>query len=671
MRDENWKILEETRSPILRYGISLVAVVLALLLTLLLSPIVKSTVFPLFFVVVAVSAWYGGPGPGLLATGLSVAVIDYFFIPLASRLTVNLDDFVRMAVFVLVALAIGSLAAGHRRREQALWQSELTFRSVAQAANDAVITADDRGYIIFWNRGAQVIFGYEEKDVVGKPLTILMPERYREAHSRGLERLKATGETTMLGKTVELHGLRRDGSEFPLELSLGTWHAAEGIFYSGIIRDITRRKQAEQALRKAHAELEARVQERTAELSAANAELRKEISAHQQAEEQKQKLLQDLRERVKELEVLHQMARLLQNEQKTAAELLQEITSLLPPAWKHPEVAAARITFDGMEYATPNFSLAPWKLQSNFRTPEGKQGVVQIVYLEKRPDEVEGPFLAEERSVIDSLAEMLMSYLERKEAQARVAQVSRELVERNEELWRLQKEMGRVEPMAALGRITGMIAHELGTPLNSVLGYSQLLAQEELTEIGRRRVKTIEAQTQRMADIVQYYLSRTRGLPVKHAQIDVNDLVKETVALLKPVFERQNVRVIPVLSELLRPLYGHSASLQRLLINLFNNAVDALKDGGTVTVASREARPPEVKRQSIVVEVTDTGVGIPADILPKVFDLFVTTKEPGKGTGLGLAVCQEIARAHGGTIEISSKVGEGTCTRVFLPTGDT
>jgi signal transduction histidine kinase len=225
--------------------------------------------------------------------------------------------------------------------------------------------------------------------------------------------------------------------------------------------------------------------------------------------------------------------------------------------------------------------------------------------------------------------------------------------------------------MAALGRITGMIAHELGTPLNSVLGYSQLLAQEELTEIGRRRVKTIEAQTQRMADIVQYYLSRTRGLPVKHAQIDVNDLVKETVALLKPVFERQNVRVIPVLSELLRPLYGHSASLQRLLINLFNNAVDALKDGGTVTVASREARPPEVKRQSIVVEVTDTGVGIPADILPKVFDLFVTTKEPGKGTGLGLAVCQEIARAHGGTIEISSKVGEGTCTRVFLPTGDT
>jgi signal transduction histidine kinase len=291
--------------------------------------------------------------------------------------------------------------------------------------------------------------------------------------------------------------------------------------------------------------------------------------------------------------------------------------------------------------------------------------------LEERPDEVEGPFLAEERSLINSLAEMLMSYLERKEGQARVTQVTRQLVERNDELWRLQKEMGQVEPLAALGRITGMIAHELGTPLNSVLGYSHLLAQEELTEIGRRRLKTVEAQCQRMVDIVQYYLSRTRRLPVKHSQVDVNDLVKETLALLKPVFERQNVQVIPVLAESLYPLYGHSASLQRMLINLFNNAVDALQDGGTVTVASRLARPPEMKREGIVVEVADTGVGIPADILPKVFDLFVTTKEASKGTGLGLAVCQEIAKGHGGTIEITSKAGDGTCVRVFLPTDKT
>jgi PAS domain S-box-containing protein len=662
----------DPRSPILRYGIALVAVVLALLLTLSLSSIIKPIVFPLFFVAVAVSAWYGGLGSGLLATGLAVPVIDYFFRSLAGRLTFNLDDFVWLAVFMLVALVISSLAAARKRGEQALRQSELRFRSVAQAANDAIIIADDRGDIILWNRGAQTIFGYQEKEVVGKSLTILMPERYREMHSTGLQRLSATGESTMIGKTVELHGLRRDGSEFPLELSLGTWHPAEGIFYSGIIRDITMRKQAQQELQTAHAELEARVQERTAELSIVNAELRQEISAHQRAEEQKQKLLQDLRERVKELEVLHQMARLLQNEQKPIEALLPEITSILPPAWKHDEVAAARIIFDGVEYTTANFFSTPWKLRAGFTTPEGKHGALEVVYLKEMPDEVEGPFLADERRLINSLAELLMSYLERKETETRVAQVTRELVGRNEELWRLQKEMGRVEPLAALGRVTGMIAHELGTPLNTVLGHSQFLGEEELTGGGRRRLKTIQEQIHRMVDTVQYYLTRTRVSQSARSQINVNELVLETLVLLKPDFEQYDLEVNTTLAEPLAPLPANRGALQRVLINLFNNAVDALKEGGTVTITTRAAsRSSETSKEGIMIEITDTGSGIPPEMLPKVFDLFLTTKESGKGTGLGLAVCQEIVKSHGGTIQITSKLGEGTRVRVFLPTDDT
>ncbi|PYJ71330.1 MAG: hypothetical protein DME76_02440 [Verrucomicrobia bacterium] len=146
--------------------------------------------------------------------------------------------------------------------------------------------------------------------------------------------------------------MRKDGQEFPLELSVATWQSGQGTFYGGIIRDITKRKQAEEALRKAHVELEARVQERTTELSRANTELRQEVNAHQQAETQKQRLLHDLGERVKELTVLHRMARLLQTEQKTGLELLQEIAGVLPAAWRYPEVAAARVMFDGAEYRT-------------------------------------------------------------------------------------------------------------------------------------------------------------------------------------------------------------------------------------------------------------------------------------------------------------------------------
>jgi two-component system sensor histidine kinase HydH len=103
------------------------------------------------------------------------------------------------------------------------------------------------------------------------------------------------------------------------------------------------------------------------------------------------------------------------------------------------------------------------------------------------------------------------------------------------------------------------------------------------------------------------------------------------------------------------------------LINLLNNAVDAIDGGGTITVAARTSTPPETPRSGVAVEITDSGCGIPSELLPRIFDLFVTTKTPGKGTGLGLMVCQEIVKSHRGTIDISSQVGQGTCVRIFLP----
>ena len=132
--------------------------------------------------------------------------------------------------------------------EAALRESELRFRSLVQSSPNAIISADRKGSIVSWNRGAQDTFGYKEEEVLGKPMALLMPERYRDAHQRGLERFGATGESRVIGRTIELHGLRKDGSEFPLDLSLATWKTAEGIFYSGIIRDITERKAFEEHL---------------------------------------------------------------------------------------------------------------------------------------------------------------------------------------------------------------------------------------------------------------------------------------------------------------------------------------------------------------------------------------------------------------------------------------
>jgi len=132
--------------------------------------------------------------------------------------------------------------------EEALHESEERFRSVVESATDAIVLADHRGNIISWNNAAQRLFGYTAAEVAGKPLTILMPVRYREAHRRGVERLRSNGHSRVIGKTLELHGLKKDGAEFPLELSLGSWKTKEGTFYSGIIRDITERKQLQDRL---------------------------------------------------------------------------------------------------------------------------------------------------------------------------------------------------------------------------------------------------------------------------------------------------------------------------------------------------------------------------------------------------------------------------------------
>src|SRR6266550_2591190 len=234
------------------------------------------------------------------------------------------------------------------------------------------------------------------------------------------------------------------------------------------------------------------------------------------------------------------------------------------------------------------------------------------------------------------------------------------------ELLRLQLELGRVERLATLGRMAGTIAHDLGTPLNSVLGYTQLLSQEDLTERARRRLAIIEAQINRMGEIIQHYLSQTRGTAPKDAVI-VNDLVRDTLVLLQPVFQQRGIEASSNLTE--RPLivYGNGDSIQRVLINLLDNAMDACEKKGAIHITTTECPAVANKAAGVAIEIADSGAGIAPEVLPKIFDLFVTTKPPGRGTGLGLVICQEIIRAHGGTIHIVSDVGQGTTVSIYLP----
>jgi len=136
-----------------------------------------------------------------------------------------------------------------KRTEEKIQESEARYRVVIQSATDAIVSADGAGNVASWNASAERVFGYSETEILGQALTRLMPERYREKHLEGMERVWSGGETRIIGKTVEVEGLRKDGSEFPLELSISIWQIADEKFCTAIIRDVTERKQAEEALR--------------------------------------------------------------------------------------------------------------------------------------------------------------------------------------------------------------------------------------------------------------------------------------------------------------------------------------------------------------------------------------------------------------------------------------
>ena len=156
----------------------------------------------------------------------------------------------RLAPAVVRALRDAENRAERRRAEETLRESEERFRAVANSANDGIVSTDNQGIIFYWNKAAHAMFGYTDDEILGQSLIVLMPERYQEKYQDVLKHWFTNYENHQLSKTVEAVGRRKDGSEFPIELSAGSWNTREGTFFTGIVRDITERKQVEETLRK-------------------------------------------------------------------------------------------------------------------------------------------------------------------------------------------------------------------------------------------------------------------------------------------------------------------------------------------------------------------------------------------------------------------------------------
>lgn len=186
--------------------------------------------------------------------------------------------------FALVFGELAAIALVNTKMMTTLERSQERFRSVVDTAVDAIIIVDTQSRIVYWNRGAERIFGHGGGEMVGNHLSVLIPQRLRQAHADGMNRILDGGSPRVIGKTVELFAIAKDGREFPIELSLSSWRAAGETFFTGLIRDISEKKAAGDALRATRDQLEIRVRERTAELAEANEELKYEVLARKKTE---------------------------------------------------------------------------------------------------------------------------------------------------------------------------------------------------------------------------------------------------------------------------------------------------------------------------------------------------------------------------------------------------
>jgi two-component system NtrC family sensor kinase len=218
--------------------------------------------------------------------------------------------------------------------------------------------------------------------------------------------------------------------------------------------------------------------------------------------------------------------------------------------------------------------------------------------------------------------------------------------------------------MAAIGNLTAGIAHELNNPLNNISLTTEALIDEFDDwdkEDKLRMLNTIAAQVERAGTTVANLLDFTRRDESSFEEVSVNDILNRTVALIGNEISLNNIQLKLDLSDNLPRLMGNVHNLQQVFLNLFLNAIQAMPDGGSLTVKSY------VDDGQIRIDVGDSGVGIPPENLDKIFDPFFTTKEVGKGTGLGLSVSYGIIRKHHGRVTVTSDVGKGTTFTITLP----
>lgn len=356
-----------------------------------------------------------------------------------------------------------------------------------------------------------------------------------------------------------------------------------------------------------------------------------------------------LRERVKELTCLYQAVQIATTQSDAPiGEVLQGIAELIPPAWQYPDITVGRVVMDDQSYATRGFRETPFKQSADIVVRGKPRGFIEVVYLEETPELHEGPFLSEERNLIDALAREVSGIMERHQARLEKAD--------------LEEQLRHADRLATLGQLAAGVAHELNEPLGNILGFAQLAEKVPgVPTTVMEDLQKIVSACLHSREIIHKLKLSARQMPPQRQETDLNELITERLLFIESRCIKHGIDIVRNLDSNLPRIVADASQLHQVLINLMVNAVQAMPDGGKLTISTG------MKGDRICLGVEDTGMGISEDALNKIFLPFFTTKDADQGTGLGLSVVDDIVKSHGGEISAQSELGKGTSFTVLFP----
>jgi PAS domain S-box-containing protein len=553
--------------------------------------------------------------------------------------------FLQFGFLIGISIIVSRDISARTKAEASLMESEEKFRSISQSAADAIITANSNGIIIGWNRGAEKIFGYMEEEIKGEELIKIVPQSIIEEHIEGMNRVVNGGGHHLIGKTLELLALHKNGNKFPIELSLAEWESSSGKYFSGIIRDITERKQID---------LERQVIYNITE----------GITTTSNLDELLKLIHTSLSKRI----YAENCFVALHNPKTGLFSFPYFVDKFdptpLPTALKKSCTAYVFRTQKPLLLTTEIFaqlkerneveligSPAPSWIGVPLKTPGGIIGVLVIQHYEEG-----NIYRQQDIEFLESIGSQIAIAIERKLAEEKIKTD-------NEKLTKLNAEKDK---------LFSIIAHDLRSPFTGLMHLTGMMGNEgesftipDYLELSKSLNDSAQNIYKLINNLFEWAQLQKGSIQFSPQILALRKIVLQEIESIILHAKKKNIEIKNMIPESIQ-VYADENMINSVIRNLISNAVKFTESGGSVIINSKTTDNGDIE-----ISVTDTGLGMTEDEIKKLFK--VGEKVGSKGTagelstGLGLMLCKEFVERLNGEISVKSELGKGSIFTVTLP----